>query len=140
MPTIARLTSAYAFGVALGIGWFSAPTTTFLVAAALFSAIVFANELDAVRANGAQSAAFALAGVLLAHNAIDARVRDCRNTLRDGALYTIDAVLLEEVGKGSTPITLRSIGGMPCKGELRMLAPFRARKIAAGAGVRVTGS
>ena len=140
MPTIARISIAYSTGIALVVGWFISPAATFLLVAALIAAFVAADEAAVLLDNWQRNSAFLLAGVLLGHNALDARVHDCRNGLRDGARYTVDAVLLEAVEKGSTPIELRRIGGAQCHGQLRMLAPFRAQALAAGSGVRITAT
>ena len=138
--TIVRLTLAFALGIALVIGWFVAPAATFLLTAALLTAVVVADEGALLLTDWPRCAAFVLVGVVLGHNAIDARVHDCRNSLRDGSLYTVDAFLQEEQGKGSTPIELRAIGAVRCSGQLRMLAPFRSQALPAGAGIRVTGT
>ena len=138
MPTIARLTSAYATGIALVIGFALAPAATFISAAILLLAIVVADHAAVLRALGAQGAAFALAGAFLGQNAISARQHDCRNALRDGAAYSVRAVLLEEAGQGSLPIDLLAIGGVKCRGALRTLTPRGQAHISAGSVVRIT--
>src|SRR6185369_7571559 len=123
MPTIARLTSAYALGVALVIGFAIAPAATFICSAVLLFAVVAADEAAELREFWPHGAAFALAGAFLGHNAVTARQHDCRNALRDGTVYSIKAVLQEETRQGSVPIDLLTIGGVPCRGIMRVLTP-----------------
>src|SRR5262245_29471397 len=140
MPTIARITCAYALGIALTIGLVNAPATTFVLVISLIGAIVVADETALLREGWPRNLAFLIAGVVLAYNAVSARQNDCRNRLRDGATYNVRAVLLEEVGKGSTPISLRALGGAECHGTVRMLAPRRPGRLPAGSLVRITGT